>query len=292
MEIDLRGAGRFLRSASDECSQALARICRRRHRVVCGARLDRRPHLPAGPADSRRSSRPTARDSSDLERFTPGRTSGSRWAAWRSARSGATAATSRPTGPPTGCTARRCSSSNAWAGCRPALRGARAGTAGRARRAGLQQLLRAQHLRCPHRPRSRSSPIRAQAFDANLAYYTDVFRERPRGVRDPAGALTDPKQLRQLTAFFFWTLVGRVDESARRRRHLHEQLAARAAGRQPARPATRSSGRASASSCCSPASARWRSWHASQQAEDRRRDIPGRRSAARLACRRRRSARS
>ena len=48
-------------------------------------------------------------------------------------------------------------------------------------------------------------PIRAQAFAANLAYYTDVFANGREEFAIPAGALTDPNHLRQLTAFFFWT---------------------------------------------------------------------------------------
>jgi nitric oxide reductase subunit B len=48
-------------------------------------------------------------------------------------------------------------------------------------------------------------PIRAQALAANLAYYTDVFTNGREEFAIPAGALTDPDHLRQLTAFFFWT---------------------------------------------------------------------------------------
>src|SRR5688572_30063137 len=47
--------------------------------------------------------------------------------------------------------------------------------------------------------------VRAEAFDANLAHYTDVFtRGRPE-YAIPPGTLTDTGNLRKLAAFFFWT---------------------------------------------------------------------------------------
>jgi nitric oxide reductase subunit B len=48
-------------------------------------------------------------------------------------------------------------------------------------------------------------PIRAQAFSANLAHYSDVFANGRDEYAIPAGALTDPEKLRKLAAFFFWT---------------------------------------------------------------------------------------
>src|SRR5262245_37559992 len=48
-------------------------------------------------------------------------------------------------------------------------------------------------------------PIRAKAFAANLAYYSDVFSRGREEFAIPAGALTDPTHLKQLAAFFFWT---------------------------------------------------------------------------------------
>ena len=76
---------------------------------------------------------------------------------------------------------------------------------------------------------------RAAAFEAERG----VLRRRVRaaGATEfaiPAGTLTDPARARQLTAFFFWSSWAAVDEPSRRHRHLYEQLAARAAGRQPA----------------------------------------------------------
>jgi len=47
--------------------------------------------------------------------------------------------------------------------------------------------------------------VRAEAFAANLAYYTDVFMNGREEFAIPAGALTDPNQLRQFASFFFWT---------------------------------------------------------------------------------------
>ena len=48
-------------------------------------------------------------------------------------------------------------------------------------------------------------PIRAKAFEANAAYYADVFvKGRPEyAIRK--NSVTDPVKLRQLAAFFFWS---------------------------------------------------------------------------------------
>ena len=48
-------------------------------------------------------------------------------------------------------------------------------------------------------------PARAAAFDANLAYYTDVFTRGREEYAIPAQTLTDATSLRNLAAFFFWT---------------------------------------------------------------------------------------
>ncbi len=48
-------------------------------------------------------------------------------------------------------------------------------------------------------------PVRAAAFDANLAHYSDVFANGQSDYAIPAGAVTDEARLRQLAAFFFWT---------------------------------------------------------------------------------------
>lgn len=48
-------------------------------------------------------------------------------------------------------------------------------------------------------------PIRAEAFEANLAHYTDVFSKGHAAYAIPAGAVSDPQRLRALSAFFFWT---------------------------------------------------------------------------------------
>jgi nitric oxide reductase subunit B len=51
----------------------------------------------------------------------------------------------------------------------------------------------------------RIDPLRARAFEANLAHYTEVFRNGNTAYAIPAGAVTDPARLRQLSAFIFWT---------------------------------------------------------------------------------------
>lgn len=48
-------------------------------------------------------------------------------------------------------------------------------------------------------------PIRAAAFEVNLAHYSDVFAKGQPDYAIPPGAVTDPDRLRKLSAFFFWT---------------------------------------------------------------------------------------
>jgi len=49
------------------------------------------------------------------------------------------------------------------------------------------------------------APIRADAFESNLAHYSDVFANGESDYAIPAGAVTDSNRLRRLSAFFFWT---------------------------------------------------------------------------------------
>src|SRR5688500_18300228 len=48
-------------------------------------------------------------------------------------------------------------------------------------------------------------PLRAAAFESNLAHYTEVFSGGNTRYAIPRGALSDSQRLKQLTAFFFWT---------------------------------------------------------------------------------------
>ncbi|MCA8991907.1 MAG: nitric-oxide reductase large subunit [Planctomycetaceae bacterium] len=48
-------------------------------------------------------------------------------------------------------------------------------------------------------------PVRAEAFEANLAHYTEVFSKGNADYAIPAGAVSDPERLRKLSSFFFWT---------------------------------------------------------------------------------------
>jgi nitric oxide reductase subunit B len=66
----------------------------------------------------------------------------------------------------------------------------------------LQQLLRANTYR---EGTITIDPVRAEAFEANLAHYSDVFSRGREEYAIPAGALTDSSNLRKLAAFFFWT---------------------------------------------------------------------------------------
>src|SRR5690606_35558394 len=47
--------------------------------------------------------------------------------------------------------------------------------------------------------------IRADAYQANLEHYADVFSNGKTDYAIPAGAVTDSTRMRQLSAFFFWT---------------------------------------------------------------------------------------
>ena len=48
-------------------------------------------------------------------------------------------------------------------------------------------------------------PIRADAFQSNLAHYTDVFTNGREDYAIHKGAVSDPDRLHKLSAFFFWT---------------------------------------------------------------------------------------
>jgi len=49
------------------------------------------------------------------------------------------------------------------------------------------------------------APVVAEAFEANVAHYSDVFGNGRTEYSLPAGAVTDPDRQRRLAAFFFWT---------------------------------------------------------------------------------------
>ena len=48
-------------------------------------------------------------------------------------------------------------------------------------------------------------PLRAEAFAANLAHYSDIFANGNTDYAIPAGAVTDDSRLQALSAFFFWS---------------------------------------------------------------------------------------
>ncbi len=48
-------------------------------------------------------------------------------------------------------------------------------------------------------------PLRAEAFEANVAHYSTVFIEGNADYAIPAGAVRDAARVRKLTAFFFWS---------------------------------------------------------------------------------------
>jgi len=48
-------------------------------------------------------------------------------------------------------------------------------------------------------------PVRAEAYQSNLAHYSDVFANGRTDYAIPAGAVTDSQRLHALSAFYFWT---------------------------------------------------------------------------------------
>ena len=231
----------------------------RRLAVFRRPNLSRRSRRSRAPCERRR-----ARSSTPARRSSAARTCGSRWAACSKARSGATAAMSRPTGARTGCTARRLP-------CATALP-----APGRARRfdalpepdqARFGAILKHEMRTNTYDPQTADiivSDQRAAAIAATAAHYSDLFTNRTpadQQLRElyamPQNAVLSADEAHALTAFIFWTAWATDDRSARRHHHLHQQLAARAAGRQHADGRRSSCGPSSRSSCCSAGSARW-----------------------------------
>ena len=86
----------------------------------------------------------------------------------------------------------------------------------------------------PRRTRSRIEPVRARAFEACLAHFSDVFMNGNAAYAIPAGSVSQPRAHAAVRRLHLLDrLVGRR-RTARRHRLLHEQLAVRAAGRQSA----------------------------------------------------------
>jgi nitric oxide reductase subunit B len=75
------------------------------------------------------------------------------------------------------------------------------------RQAALRQRLQRLMRTNTYDPATRTltlDPVRARAFAANLAHYTDVFANGRDAYAIPAGTLRDPARLRQMSGFFFW----------------------------------------------------------------------------------------
>ena len=77
-------------------------------------------------------------------------------------------------------------------------------------------------------------PVRAEAFEANVRHYDEVFREGHVGYAIPKGTLTDPERVRKLASSSSGPPGPRTTNRPGRGPLLHQQLAPRAAGRQPA----------------------------------------------------------
>ncbi len=70
--------------------------------------------------------------------------------------------------------------------------------------AQLQQMYRANTYD-PATGTLRIDPLRARAYEACLAHYSDVFMKGEAGYAIPAGTVNDPAQMKDLAAFIFWT---------------------------------------------------------------------------------------
>lgn len=71
-------------------------------------------------------------------------------------------------------------------------------------RAQLQQVYRTNTYD-PATRTIRLDPVRARAYQACLAHYSDVFMKGEAGYAIPAGTVTDPAKMKQLAAFIFWS---------------------------------------------------------------------------------------
>jgi len=73
---------------------------------------------------------------------------------------------------------------------------------------GLQARLRQMYRANTYDASSRAlriDPVRARAYQACLAHYSDVFMKGAAGYAIPPRTVRDPAQMRQLAAFIFWT---------------------------------------------------------------------------------------
>ena len=211
--------------ALDRPPPALDPLRRDALRRVLHPRLLRARGVPPGAADPGLASAPqTGPSSSPRTTSSPASRSGSRPAASSSARSGATARTRRPTGRPTGCTARRRRCSNLWSrrehgvavhGARPGVARRAAGTApGRAAH---------QHVR-PGDGTVTISADRAAAIAIVAAHYDGLFGgaralARPAaGVRDAGRGRARRRAPRGADEVLLLDELGGLDDRARDRR--------------------------------------------------------------------------
>ncbi len=70
--------------------------------------------------------------------------------------------------------------------------------------ANLQQMYRTNTYD-PATGTIRIDPLRAQAYQACLAHYSDVFMKGETGYAIPAGTVKDPVQMKEMASFIFWT---------------------------------------------------------------------------------------
>ena len=197
---------------ADPVHEALDRPGRGDHRLLRRPGRIRPGTLPASPADPGpgRDLRRPACSSRAEPTSRRARTSGSRWAGRRSARSGATGPTSRPTGRPITSIARRPGSSTTGP---EAEHGKAYAELDEEARRGLKARLKHELRTNTYDPETGDlvvSPLRAEAMAAVGAHYAALFGHDPAldKLRDayaiPADAVKTPERLEELNAFFFW----------------------------------------------------------------------------------------
>ena len=65
-------------------------------------------------------------------------------------------------------------------------------------------------------------PIRAKAFEANLKYYSDIFTNGNADFAIQRNSQSDPKKLREMTAFFLLDFMGIGNQSPKPNYFIHE----------------------------------------------------------------------
>jgi len=94
---------------------------------------------------------------------------------------------------------------DSWAGREYEKKYTLLGAEDRARLRGRLEQLYRTNTYDPATNTIRISPVRADAFEACVAHYSEVFLNGNKSYAIPPGTVSSPERLRQLASFFFWT---------------------------------------------------------------------------------------